>query len=77
MNCLQRILFIRDIVASAGPISVMWTIDSNFYDYASGVYFQENCSKSINHAMILVGYGHDPRGGDYWIVKNSWGLRQI
>ena len=29
----------------------------------------------LNHAAILIGYGHDEKKGvDFWRCKNSWGL---
>ena len=33
-----------------------------------------DCGTSINHAVILVGYGTDlATQKDYWLVRNSWG----
>jgi C1A family cysteine protease len=63
----------RDIVASTGPVSIVIRVEDSFYNYRSGVYFEPKCGQTINHAMLLVGYGTDPAGGDYWIIKNSWG----
>lgn len=68
MNCP-----IRDVVASVGPISVMMRIEESFYNYESGIYYEPTCGKTVNHCMLLVGYGTDPVGGDFWLIKNSWG----
>jgi len=40
-----------------------------FYD--SGVL--SDCDADVDHAIQLVGWGTDPTGGDYWLVRNSWG----
>ena len=34
-----------------------------------------NCNQEdINHAVVLVGYGHDDEEGlDFWKIRNSWG----
>jgi C1A family cysteine protease len=39
--------------------------------YKSGI-IKRVCGDSIDHAVLLVGYGTD-KGTDYWLVKNSWG----
>ena len=28
---------------------------------------------SVNHAVVLTGYGSDPVAGNFWVIQNSWG----
>ncbi len=40
-----------------------------------GVYREKRCAlkpKNLNHAVLLVGWGTNGDGQDYWIVRNSW-----
>ena len=61
--------------ATIGPLYVSINA-TQIQLYNGGVFNPTNCTKATNHAVLVVGYGHDLATGlDYWIVKNSWGTR--
>lgn len=67
----ERLL--QALVAKRGPVAI--AIDaslSSFQSYKSGIYYDPKCSKEINHAVLLCGYGTE-KNKDYWLVKNSYG----
>lgn len=68
---------LKEALATIGPISV--SIDassSNFDFYHKGIYNDPHCksaSKSLDHSVLLVGYGTSKSGEDYYILKNWYG----
>jgi C1A family cysteine protease len=64
---------LKDIVANYGPVAIAIRAADSFMNYESGVYNNPKCSRNLDHAMLLVGYGHDNKSNmDYWLIKNSW-----
>jgi cathepsin L len=69
----NKLYSLMEAVANKGPVVV--SVDaSGWNSYASGVY--DGCSQNatVNHAVVVVGYGTDSDlGKDYWLIRNSWG----
>lgn len=67
------------------PVSTSLQATANWGGYSHGVLddpaccdaaTDSNCVYTLNHAILVIGYGHDSASGlDYWLIKNSWGSR--
>lgn len=66
----------EDALANAvaqNPVSVAIEADQSVFQlYESGVLTDSSCGTSLDHGVLVVGYGTDS-GKQYWKVKNSWG----
>lgn len=70
---------------SQQPVSIAIEADTkSFQLYAGGVYDSKECGESVDHGVLVVGYGFDKTPKEsathhkkhhkhYWKVKNSWG----
>lgn len=56
----------------SGPLSAALDATGMEY-YSGGVDDYSGCSTSLNHAVLIVGFGEED-GVKYWTIKNSWGI---
>jgi len=66
-------LALKEAVALVGPISIALDAETKlFQSYKSGVITSDSCGTTLDHGVLIVGYGEED-GIKYWLVKNSWG----
>jgi len=66
---------VMDALVRKGPLSVNIMVPDELHYYDSGVINTPLCKNDkskIDHAVVLVGYGTDDNGVDYWTIRNSW-----
>jgi cathepsin L len=57
---------------AVGCISIGIEADQTAFQYYSSGVLTGNCGTSIDHGVLIVGYGTSG-SNEYWKVKNSWG----
>jgi C1A family cysteine protease len=63
---------LKDSVAKT-PVSIAIEADTlAFQMYTGGVLTGDACGTSLDHGVLIVGYGEEDNT-EYWLVKNSWG----
>lgn len=69
-NKLQPLM---EALTNDGPVVVSVSA-GNWMHYNSGVFDDCSLDATIDHAVLMVGYGTDLRTNKpYWLVRNSWG----
>jgi len=67
----QNETYLQSEIMTNGPVTVAFTVYSDFENYAGGVYVHTTGKMAGGHAVKLMGWGTDS-GTDYWLVANSW-----
>ena len=70
----------EEALINHGPLFIGVDAETQrFMFYRSGILNIDGCPKQrrdMDHAMVIVGYGHDPAlKKSYWNIRNSWGTK--
>jgi KDEL-tailed cysteine endopeptidase len=58
--------------AASGPVAIAVDGAALGFQFYWGGIVKHFCGSSLDHGVLLVGYGTD-NGTDFWLIKNSWG----
>lgn len=60
------------MAVSRQPVSIAIEADTKIFQfYSEGVITSDSCGTTLDHGVLIVGYGVD-NSTPYWLVKNSW-----
>lgn len=62
---------IKNTLSKYGPIAISLEAPVDWIDYRSGIFRSKFCQHSLNHAVLLVGYGTNEEGVEYWILVSK------
>lgn len=68
--------YLKTMIAFHKPVAVqIYTNLSFIYALGDDIIFEEDCLKNFtaNHGVLVVGYGTNAKGEEYWKIKNSFG----
>lgn len=59
---------LMNAIANVGPVAI--SVAAEAFQFYTGGVFSADCGWDVDHAVQLVGYGHDEASGlDYWTVR--------
>lgn len=66
-----------DSVHRGVPLGLALRLTYEFYSPAEGIipFSQSLLPGAMQHAVVVVGLGHDPHGGIWFLIRNSWGVQ--
>ena len=55
-----------------GPISCTVAVTEEFEAYTGGVFEDKTGKTTLDHGIVVAGWGVDDNGVEYWVGRNSW-----